>query len=98
MPDEENKPHFQPSVPLDVEEFAAGLGYKKEVSSDADVSADTEVSTAEQNQDPLVIVEDADSSDDESDDTNSAQSDVVIKEEDIPLENYILCDPPKKTY
>ncbi|KAJ0887676.1 hypothetical protein HanRHA438_Chr09g0393591 [Helianthus annuus] len=96
MPDEEDKPHFEPSVPLDVEEFAAGLGYKKEVSSVSDVSADTKVSTAEQNKDPPVIVEDADSSDDESDDTDSAQSDAVIKEEDIPLENHILCDPPTK--
>ncbi|KAJ0535009.1 putative transcription factor interactor and regulator CCHC(Zn) family [Helianthus annuus] len=97
MPDEEDRTYFEPSVPLDVEEFATGLGYKKEVSSDSDVSADTSVSSAEQNQDPPVIVEDADSSDDESDDTDSAKSDAVIKEEDIPLENHILCDPPAKS-
>ncbi|KAM0065942.1 hypothetical protein Hdeb2414_s0002g00043181 [Helianthus debilis subsp. tardiflorus] len=95
MPDEEYRTHFEPSVPLDVEEFATGLGYKKEVSSDSDVSADTFV-TAEKNQDPPVVIEDADSSDDESNDTDSAKSDAVIKEEDIPLENHILCDPPVK--
>ena len=67
----------------------------KEVSSDSDVSADTFVS-AELNQDPPVIIEDADSSDDESDDTVPAKSDAEIKEEDIPLENHILCDPPAK--
>ncbi|KAJ0483268.1 putative transcription factor interactor and regulator CCHC(Zn) family [Helianthus annuus] len=95
MPDEEYRTHFEPSVPLDVKEFVAGLGYQKEVSSDSDVSADTSVSSAELNQDPPVI-EDADSSDDESDDAVTAKSDAVVKDEDIPLENYILCDPPAK--
>ncbi|KAJ0882142.1 putative transcription factor interactor and regulator CCHC(Zn) family [Helianthus annuus] len=96
MPDEEDRVFFEPSVPLDVKEFATGLGYKKEVSSDSDVSADTCVSSAELNQDPPVITEDADSSDDESDDAVPAKSDAVVKDEDIPLENYILCDPPTK--
>ncbi|KAJ0556603.1 putative transcription factor interactor and regulator CCHC(Zn) family [Helianthus annuus] len=96
MPDEEDRTFFEPSVPLDVKEFATGLGYKKDVSSDSDVSADTCVSSAELNQDPPVIIEDADSSDDESDDAIPAKSDAVIKDEDIPLENYILCDPPAK--
>ncbi|KAJ0956770.1 putative transcription factor interactor and regulator CCHC(Zn) family [Helianthus annuus] len=96
MPDVEDKTFFEPSVPLDVKEFATELGYKKEVSSDSDVSADTCVTSAELNQDPPVIIEDADSSDDESDDTIPAKSDAVIKDEDIPLENYILCDPPAK--
>ncbi|MFS7955688.1 hypothetical protein Hanom_Chr07g00645561 [Helianthus anomalus] len=94
-PDEENRTHFAPSVSLNFEEFTTGLGYKQEVSSDSDVSADTYV-TAEQNREPKVIVEDVDSSDDESNDTYSAQSDAVIKEEDIPLENHILYDPPAK--
>ncbi|KAJ0735582.1 hypothetical protein HanPI659440_Chr11g0433721 [Helianthus annuus] len=97
MPDEDDRTYFEPSVPLEIEEFATGHGYKKKVSSDSDVSADTCVSSAEQNQDPPVIVEDADSSDDESHDTDSAKSDVVIKEEDIPLENHILCNPPAKS-
>ncbi|KAF5820025.1 putative transcription factor interactor and regulator CCHC(Zn) family [Helianthus annuus] len=96
MPDEEDRVFFEPSVPLDVKEFATGLGYKKEVSSDSDGSADTCVSSAELNQDPPVIIEDADSSDDESDDVITAKSDAVVKDEDIPLENYILCDPPAK--
>ncbi|MFS7984589.1 putative transcription factor interactor and regulator CCHC(Zn) family [Helianthus anomalus] len=96
MPDEEDRTFFEPSVSLDVKEFATGLGYKKEVSSDSDVLADTCVSSAEPNQDPPVIIEDADSSDDESDDTDPAKSDTVINEEDIPLENHILCDPPAK--
>ncbi|KAF5775108.1 hypothetical protein HanXRQr2_Chr13g0608341 [Helianthus annuus] len=78
MPDEEDRVFFEPSVPLDVKEFAAGLGYQKEVSSDSDVSANTFVS-AEQNQDPPVVIEDVDSSDDESDDTISAKSDAVVK-------------------
>ncbi|KAJ0900472.1 putative transcription factor interactor and regulator CCHC(Zn) family [Helianthus annuus] len=96
MPDEEDRVFFEPSVPLDVKEFAAGLGYTKEVSSDSDVSADTCVSSAELNQDPPVITEDADSSDDESDDAVPAKSDAVVKNEHIPLENHILCDPPAK--
>ncbi|KAJ0511170.1 putative transcription factor interactor and regulator CCHC(Zn) family [Helianthus annuus] len=96
MPDEEDRVFFEPSVPLDVKEFATGLGYKKEVSSDSDVSADTCESSAELNPDPPVITEDADSSDDESDDAVPAKSDAVVKDEDIPLENYILCDPPAK--
>ncbi|KAJ0755592.1 hypothetical protein HanPI659440_Chr09g0359621 [Helianthus annuus] len=96
MPDEEDRTFFEPSVPLDVKEFATGLGYKKEVSSDSDVSADTCVSSAELNQDHPVIIEDVDSSDDESDDAIPAKSDAVVKDEDIPLENYILCDPPAK--
>ncbi|XP_022003290.1 suppressor protein SRP40-like [Helianthus annuus] len=75
MPDEENRTHFAPSVSLNFEEFTTGHGYKMEVSSDSDVSTVTSVSTAEQNLDPPVIVEDADSSDDKSDDTDSAQSD-----------------------
>ncbi|MFS7965622.1 hypothetical protein Hanom_Chr09g00764371 [Helianthus anomalus] len=78
MLDEENKPHFEPSVPLNLEEITSGLGFKKEVSSYSDESADAKVSSAEQNQDPTVI------------------SDVVTEEEDIPLENHILCDPPAK--
>ncbi|KAF5789308.1 hypothetical protein HanXRQr2_Chr09g0369661 [Helianthus annuus] len=94
MPDEEDRIFFEPSVPLDVKEFATGLGYKKEISSDSDISADTCVSSAELNQDPPVIIEDADSSDDESDDAIPAKCDAVVKDEDIPLENYILCDPP----
>ncbi|KAJ0453433.1 putative transcription factor interactor and regulator CCHC(Zn) family [Helianthus annuus] len=75
MPDEEDRTFFEPSVPLNVKEFATGLGYKKEVSSDSDVSADVCVSSAELNQDPPVIIEDVDSSDDESDDTVQAKSD-----------------------
>ncbi|KAJ0745419.1 putative transcription factor interactor and regulator CCHC(Zn) family [Helianthus annuus] len=96
LPDEEDRVFFEPSVPLDVKEFATGLGYKKEVSSDSDVSADTCVSSAELNQDPPVITEDADSSDDESDNAVPAKSDAEVKDGDIPLENYILCDPPAK--
>ncbi|MFS8003647.1 putative transcription factor interactor and regulator CCHC(Zn) family [Helianthus anomalus] len=96
MPDEEDRVFFEPSVPLDVKEFAAGLGYKKDISSVSDVSADTCVSSAELNQDPPVITQDADSSDDESNDAIPAKSDAVIKDEDIPLENHILCDPPAK--
>ncbi|MFS7993620.1 putative transcription factor interactor and regulator CCHC(Zn) family [Helianthus anomalus] len=48
------------------------------------------------NQDPPVVIEDADSSDDESDDAVPAKSDAVIKDVDIPLKNHILCDPPAK--
>ncbi|MFS7908922.1 putative transcription factor interactor and regulator CCHC(Zn) family [Helianthus anomalus] len=92
MPDEEDRVFFEPSVPLDVKEFTAGLGYKEEVSSDSDASADTSMTSAEQNEDPPVVIEDADS----SDDAVPAKSDAVVKNEDIPLENHILCDPPAK--
>ena len=48
-------------------------------------------SSTEKEQIPL-IVEDTDSSDDESGETDQSQSDTVSN--DIPIENHILCDPP----
>ncbi|MFS7937949.1 hypothetical protein Hanom_Chr05g00433811 [Helianthus anomalus] len=32
IPDEEDMPHFESSVPLNFEAFAVGLGFKKEIS------------------------------------------------------------------
>ncbi|KAJ0845047.1 hypothetical protein HanRHA438_Chr15g0709211 [Helianthus annuus] len=98
MPYEEDKPHFEPSFPLDVEEFAVGLGYKKDISSNQAQPADVKDSTIVQNQDPPVIVEDYDSADDESDEDKPEQSETVTKEENIPLENHILCDPLAKPF
>ncbi|MFS7992705.1 hypothetical protein Hanom_Chr12g01085461 [Helianthus anomalus] len=96
MPDEEDKAHFEPIVSLDIEEFATGLGFQKEVPSDQAQSINAECSTITHDQDPLVIVEDVDSLDDESEDDEPVQSDVVSKEENIPIRNHILCDPPVK--
>ncbi|MFS7981581.1 hypothetical protein Hanom_Chr10g00952661 [Helianthus anomalus] len=81
MPDEEYKPHFEPSVLLDLEEFTTGLGFKPEIPFDQAQSVDAKELTTKQNQDPPVIVEDAASSDDE------------YENEKL---NYILCDPPIK--
>ncbi|MFS7897734.1 hypothetical protein Hanom_Chr00s011613g01747651 [Helianthus anomalus] len=47
------------------------------------------------NQSPS-IVEDFDSSEDESDEDRPKQSDPLTKEENIPFENHILCDPQAK--
>ncbi|MFS7966131.1 hypothetical protein Hanom_Chr09g00770271 [Helianthus anomalus] len=96
MPDEEDMPHFEPSVSLDVKEFAVGLGYKKDISSNQAQPADLKDSTTVRNQDPPVIVEDCDSSDDEPNEDEARQSNMVTKEANIPLENHILYDHPVK--
>ncbi|MFS7927497.1 hypothetical protein Hanom_Chr04g00309831 [Helianthus anomalus] len=79
MPDEEDMPRFEPSVTLNIEEFAVGLGYKNDISSNQAQPADVKDSTTVQNQDPPVIVEDCDSSDDESNEDEARQSNTVTK-------------------
>ncbi|MFS7926503.1 hypothetical protein Hanom_Chr04g00297811 [Helianthus anomalus] len=96
MPDEEDRPCFEPSVSLDIEEFIVGLGYKRNISSDQAQSADVKDSTTAQDQDPLVIIEDCDSSDDESNEDDAKQSNTMTKESNKPPENRILCDPQAK--
>ncbi|MFS7921978.1 hypothetical protein Hanom_Chr03g00243261 [Helianthus anomalus] len=97
MPDDEDIPHFEPTVPLDFDEFTAGLGFTKGVSSSQSQSDDINDSKSVNDQSPP-IVEDCASSDDESDTDKPKQSDTVTKEENIPLENHILCDPPRKPF
>ncbi|MFS8001063.1 hypothetical protein Hanom_Chr13g01185831 [Helianthus anomalus] len=97
MPDNEDMPHFEPTVPLDVDEFIADLGFTKGSSSSQSQSDETNDSKSMDNQSPP-IVEDCDSSDDESDEDEPKQSDTVTKEENIPIENHILCDPQAKPF
>ncbi|MFS7901758.1 hypothetical protein Hanom_Chr01g00003451 [Helianthus anomalus] len=96
LPDEEDMPHFELSVSLDIEEFATGLGFKKDISFNQSQSADVKDSTTVHNQDPLVIVEDCDSSDDESNEDQPKHSNPTTKVANIPLKNHILCDPLAK--
>ncbi|MFS7992795.1 hypothetical protein Hanom_Chr12g01086511 [Helianthus anomalus] len=65
MPDEEDMPRYEPSVPLDYEEATTGLGFKPDNSSEGS-SDNKEKSSCASNQSPPTI-EDYDSSDDESD-------------------------------
>ncbi|MFS7978478.1 hypothetical protein Hanom_Chr10g00915951 [Helianthus anomalus] len=65
MPDEEDMPRYEPSVPLDYEEVTTGLGFKPDNSSEGS-SDNKEKSSCASNQSPPTI-EDCDSSDDESD-------------------------------
>ncbi|KAJ0549269.1 hypothetical protein HanHA300_Chr07g0231631 [Helianthus annuus] len=95
LPDEEEMSCFKPSVPLNPEEFAAGLEFKPDISSEE--SEKTENSLFATDQSPPII-EDYDSPDDESDEDKPEQSETVIKKENIPLENHFLCDPPTKPF
>ncbi|KAJ0435603.1 putative transcription factor interactor and regulator CCHC(Zn) family [Helianthus annuus] len=88
MPDEEEMPRYEPSVPLDVEEFATGLGFKPENSS----SKQPETSSSVKQSPPTI--EDYDSLDDESDVNDKDESLDETKGVEIPIENHILCDPP----
>ncbi|KAJ0431715.1 putative transcription factor interactor and regulator CCHC(Zn) family [Helianthus annuus] len=92
MPDEEEMPRYEPSVPLDVEEFATGLGFKPDNSSEGS-SDNKEKSSCASNQSPPTI-EECDSSDDESDVNDLDESLDEAKGVEIPIENHILCDPP----
>ncbi|MFS7987905.1 putative transcription factor interactor and regulator CCHC(Zn) family [Helianthus anomalus] len=63
MPNEEVVPRYEPSVPLDFEEFSTGLGFKPDNSSNTSAKQQ-EVSTSMKQSPP--IIEDCESSDDES--------------------------------
>ncbi|KAJ0942354.1 hypothetical protein HanPSC8_Chr03g0090971 [Helianthus annuus] len=97
MPDDEDMPHFEPSVPLDFYEFTNGLGFTKGASSSQSQLDEVNGSKSEINQSPP-IVEDCDSSDDELDEDKPKQSETVTKEENIPLKNHNLCDPSTKPF
>ncbi|MFS8026577.1 putative transcription factor interactor and regulator CCHC(Zn) family [Helianthus anomalus] len=92
MPDEEEMPRYEPSVPLDFEEFSTGLGFKPDNSSNTSAKQQ-EVSTSMKQSPP--IIEDCESSDDESELDVSDQDKSLGKMKGvvIPLENHILCDP-----
>ncbi|KAJ0872021.1 putative transcription factor interactor and regulator CCHC(Zn) family [Helianthus annuus] len=92
MPDEEDMPRYEPSVPLDYEEVTTGLGFKPDSSSEGS-SDNKEKSSCASNQSPPTI-EDYDSSDDESDVSDQDESLDETKGVEIPIENHILCDPP----
>ncbi|MFS7917140.1 hypothetical protein Hanom_Chr03g00185501 [Helianthus anomalus] len=98
LPDEEEMPRFEPSVLLNPEEFAAGLGFKLVDSSKESVK--TENVSCVVDQSPQII-EDYVSSDDEYDDVSddldeSYQDQSLDKKKgvEIPVENHILCDHP----
>ncbi|KAM0008731.1 putative transcription factor interactor and regulator CCHC(Zn) family [Helianthus debilis subsp. tardiflorus] len=91
-PNEEDMPRYEPSVPLDYEEFSTGLGFKPDNSSNTSTKQH-EASTSTKLSPP--IIEDYESSDDESrlDVSEQDKSLGKMKEVVIPLENHILCDP-----
>ncbi|MFS8001089.1 hypothetical protein Hanom_Chr13g01186091 [Helianthus anomalus] len=97
MPNDQDLPHFEPTVPLDLDKFTVGLGFTNGSSSSQSQLDETNDSKSMDNQSPP-IVEDCDSLDDESDGDKPKHSDMVTKEENIPLENHILCDPQAKPY
>ncbi|KAM0042339.1 putative transcription factor interactor and regulator CCHC(Zn) family [Helianthus debilis subsp. tardiflorus] len=86
MPNEENMPRYEPSVPLNFEEFSIGLGFKP------DNAKQQEASTSMKQSPP--VIEDYESSDDESE-VNVGEQDKSfdkMKGVVVPLENHILCD------
>ncbi|KAM0002892.1 putative RNA-directed DNA polymerase [Helianthus debilis subsp. tardiflorus] len=87
MPNEENMPRYEPSVPLNFEEFSTGLGFK------SDNAKQQETSTSMKQSPP--VIEDYESSDDESEVKVSEQDKSLNKMKGvvIPIENHILCDP-----
>ncbi|KAM0070343.1 putative transcription factor interactor and regulator CCHC(Zn) family [Helianthus debilis subsp. tardiflorus] len=87
MPNDENMPRYEPSVPLNFEEFSTGLGFKPD-------SAQQQEASTSMKQSPPVI-EDYESSDDESELEVSEQDKSLDKMKGVvvPLENHILCDP-----
>ncbi|KAJ0954536.1 putative RNA-directed DNA polymerase [Helianthus annuus] len=92
MPDEEEMPRYEPSVPLNFEEFSTGLGFKSDSSSN---TAPKEPETSPSMKQSPPIIEDYETSDDESDVAVSDQDKSLSKMKgvDIPRENHILCDP-----
>ncbi|KAJ0765751.1 putative transcription factor interactor and regulator CCHC(Zn) family [Helianthus annuus] len=93
LPDDEDMPRFEPTVPLARDDFAAGLGFKTGTSSSEQLdSENVSISSCAKEQSPPII-EDADSSDDESEIVKPQSNSVTP---DIPIENHILCDPPVK--
>ncbi|KAJ0906607.1 putative transcription factor interactor and regulator CCHC(Zn) family [Helianthus annuus] len=91
MPDEEDMPRYEPSVPLNFEEFSTGLGFKPDNSSNTSAKQET---SASMSQSPPII-EDYESSDNESkmDVGDQDKSLGKMKGVVIPPENHILCDP-----
>ncbi|KAM0037200.1 putative transcription factor interactor and regulator CCHC(Zn) family [Helianthus debilis subsp. tardiflorus] len=87
MPYDENMPRYEPSVPLNFEEFSTGLGFKP------DNAKQQEASTSMKQSPP--VIEDYESSDDESELEVSEQDKSLDKMKGVvvPLENHILCDP-----
>ncbi|KAF5760609.1 putative RNA-directed DNA polymerase [Helianthus annuus] len=92
MPDEEEMPRYEPSVPLNFEEFSTGLGFKPDSSSN---TAPKEQETSSSMKQSPPIIEDYETSDDESEVAVSDQDKSLSKMKgvDIPRENHILCDP-----
>ncbi|MFS7966246.1 hypothetical protein Hanom_Chr09g00771611 [Helianthus anomalus] len=97
IPDDEDMPHFEPTVSLNFAEFTASLGFTKGASSSQSQSNQVNDSNSANNQSPPII-EDCDSSDEDSDEDKPEQSETVTKEENIPLENHNLCDLAAKPF
>ncbi|KAM0004192.1 putative transcription factor interactor and regulator CCHC(Zn) family [Helianthus debilis subsp. tardiflorus] len=87
MPNDENMPRYEPSVPLNFEQFSTGLGFKP------DNAKQQEASTSMKQSPP--VIEDYESSDDESELEVNEQDKSLDKMKGVvvPLENHILCDP-----
>ncbi|KAJ0622205.1 putative transcription factor interactor and regulator CCHC(Zn) family [Helianthus annuus] len=94
LPNDEDMPHFEPTVPLGPDDFAAGLGFTTGTSSSGKSESENVSDPSYVKEQSPPIIEDADSSDDESEEIVKQQSNSVTT--DIPIENHILCDPPVK--
>ncbi|KAJ0442132.1 hypothetical protein HanIR_Chr16g0805701 [Helianthus annuus] len=93
-PDDEDMPRFEPTVPLGLDDFAAGLGFTTGTSSSGQSESENVKNSSSVKEQSPPIIEDAESSDDESDENEKPQPNSVTP--DIPIENHILCDPPVK--
>ncbi|MFS7926524.1 hypothetical protein Hanom_Chr04g00298041 [Helianthus anomalus] len=89
MPDDEDMPHFEPTVPLNFDEFKAGLGFTKGASSSQSQSDEIKDSKSVNDQSPPTV-EDCDSSYDESNKDEARRSNTVTEVANVPLENHIL--------
>ncbi|KAM0033807.1 putative transcription factor interactor and regulator CCHC(Zn) family [Helianthus debilis subsp. tardiflorus] len=94
LPDDERVPRFEPHVPLALDDFAAGIGFKTGASSSGQSNSENVNNSSFVKGQSPPIIEDADSSDDESEENEKPQPNSVTP--DIPIENHILCDPPVK--
>ncbi|KAL9999122.1 putative transcription factor interactor and regulator CCHC(Zn) family [Helianthus debilis subsp. tardiflorus] len=91
LPDHEEMPRFEPTVPLNRDDFAVGLGFKAGTSSSGQSESEKVKTSSFVKEQSPPIIEDADSSDDETEENDKPQSNLVTSE--IPIENHILCDP-----
>ncbi|KAF5774950.1 putative transcription factor interactor and regulator CCHC(Zn) family [Helianthus annuus] len=77
LPDDEDMPRFEPTVPLGLDDFAAGLGFTTGTSSSGQSESENVTDSSCDKEHSPPIIEDADSSDDESEEIVKQQSNSV---------------------